>query len=380
MRKKPIITSVQLALMAVGSALVFPYSFLPIMTSPPANQDMWIVLLISFVYLLVFNAPVLFLVNRFRGMNAVEMVETTMGKVLGKALLIPYVLFFLYCFTACMLITAVFINIYIFPETPTWGLLIFMIVPICYAAYKGAGTIGRLATFIVPFILLTIVFFPVFESDKMDFRVLQPVLADSTFLELNEGAFFTAARYSEILIFWVFSYYLGQKISINKTYAVALIVFGIAFSLILIPTMLVLGVEFAKHLWNPYYVFTRQVEIFDFIERASSLNALSWFPVAVLKLTIYNYMASYVFAGMINAKTHKNFVIPFSIIAFIICLLPVMDKSSTIEMLRSDRIFPFVILPVVFIIPLIVIITYFIRRKKIDPILCIKNPSSSESK
>jgi hypothetical protein len=42
-----------------------------------------------------------------------------------------------------------------------------------------------------------------------------------------------------------------------------------------------------------------------------------------------------------------------------------MDTSSTIELLRSDRIFPFVTLPVIFGLPLIILIVYFIRKKKI---------------
>ena len=41
-----------------------------------------------------------------------------------------------------------------------------------------------------------------------------------------------------------------------------------------------------------------------------------------------------------------------------------MDTSSTIELLRSDRI-SFVTLPVIFGLPLIILIVYFIRKKKI---------------
>ena len=37
--------------------------------------------------------------------------------------------------------------------------------------------------------------------------------------------------------------------------------------LILLPTILVLGVDFARIAWNPYYVYTRQVEALGFLER-----------------------------------------------------------------------------------------------------------------
>lgn len=217
--------------------------------------------------------------------------------------------------------------------------------------------------------MLTIVIFFILGLRQMDFKALSPVLADSTFLDINLGAFLTAARYSEILIFWVFSYHLAQQASIKKTYGVALLTFAVCFFLILLPTVLVLGVEYAKHAWNPYYTFTRQIEAFGFLERVQSFNTIAWFPAALLKLTMYNYMASDVFSGIVKAKTYKYFVIPFSAVAFILCLLPVMNKSSTIELLRSDQVFPFIILPVILVIPVIILIVYLIRRKKINLLL-----------
>ncbi len=375
MNQKPSLTMAQLALMSVGSALVFPYTFMPILTAPPANQDAWIVLLLAFVYILILNVPVLFLMNKFRGMNINETLETILGKFFGKATALIYVLFFVYCFTACSLITLLFVDLYIFPETPIWAVMVLMAVPICYTAYKGAGAIGRLSTFIVLFIILTVIIFFALGATKMDLKELLPVLADSTFLEINEGAFLTAARYSEILIFFVFSFYLKPKSSINKAYFTALAIFGVSFIMILLPTLTVLGVELAKHAWNPYFSFTRQVEAYDFIERVQSLNTLAWFPAALLKLMMYNYMGSYAFSGIVKAKSHKGFVIPIALIAGALCVLPMMNRSSTVEFLRSDQVFAYVVIPVIFLIPLILLIAYLCRKKKIMPVIQQKKES-----
>ena len=366
MTKRPVLTSAQIVLMSVGSALVFPYTFMPILTAPPANQDVWIVLILAFVYILLLNIPLLILMNKFRGINVNETAETILGKFFGKLASLIFVIFFMYCYTACSLITVLFIDLYIFPETPIWAVLVCMAVPVCYAAYKGVGAMGRLATFIVLFIILTVIVFFVLGIGNMDFSELSPVLADSTFLELNEGAFLTGARYSEILIFFVFTYYLKQASSINKTYAAALVVFGVSFFLILIPTVTALGVSYAKHAWNPYFSYTRQVKAYDFIERVQSINTLAWFPASLLKLAMYNYMGSHVFSGVVKAKSHKVFVIPIAAVGMIACLLPIMNKSSTVEFLRSDQMFAFIVLPVTFVLPLIMVIVYLCRRKKMN--------------
>lgn len=366
---KPIITTVQLAMLAVGSALVFPYTFMPILNVPNANQDIWVVLLLAFVYILIINAPLLFLMNKFKGLNANQIIETIMGKIVGKASTLPFVLFFFYCFMACSLITTHFMSSYLFPGTPRWALLLFMIVPVCYASFKGAGTIGRLSVFIVPFVILTILFFLFFGISNMDFSVLQPILTDSTFFDLNVSAFLTASRFSEILIFFVFSYYLGKQTSINKTYAAALVIFAVCYLLILVPTVAVLGVDLAKISWNPYYVYTRQVNAFSFLERLQAFNTLAWFPTTILKLIIYNYMASRVLSRVFNVKSHKKFVIPIAVVGYFACLVPFLSNSGTIKLLSSDQVFPWVILPVIFVLPCLLIAVYLIRRKKLKPLI-----------
>ncbi len=369
MNRKPNITSIQLLMMSVGSALMFPYTFMPIINTPPANQDVWIVLIFAVFYIGLISMPSLILMNKFRGYNVIELTEIILGKIFSKVALLCFAFVFLFCFSACMAIAAIFSNIALMPETPTWAFLIFACVPISYAAYKGAGTIGRLACFIVPYIMFTIVVFFLMGIGQMDLKELQPVLVDSTLLKLNLGAFFTGARYSEILIFLIFSFFLEQKVSINKTYARALCLFAIFFALMLLPTILVLGIDFASNQFNPYFIYTRQVHGFDFIEKVHAFNTLAWFPGLILKLTIYNFMGSFVLSGVFKTKSYKGFVIPISVLGFCVCLMPVMKKTSTILFLASDQVFPWLILPFTFILPLIIVTAYFIRRKKIDVIL-----------
>lgn len=192
----------------------------------------------------------------------------------------------------------------------------------------------------------------------------------------------TASRYSEILIFLVFSYFLEPKESINKTYAASLALFGICVLMITFPVLTVLGSDFAKHAWNPYFTYTRQLEAYDFIQRLQSVNTLAWFTGMELKLTIYNFMASYILSGIVGAKSHRAFVIPLAVTSFIVCMLPFMNKSSTVELLRSDQVFPWILFPVVFILPVIIVIVYLFRRKKIELILSQKvtTDPSSETK
>jgi spore germination protein KB len=350
---------------------------MPILNPPPANKDVWIVMIAAVLYILVISTPVLILANKFRGFNFNEIAELIMGKFFGKAISILYVFFFIFCYTACLLLGAIFICQSVLPGTPIWAIFIFAFPATAYVAYKGAGTIGRLAAFIVPFVMFTVILFFLMGLNMMDIKILRPVLSGTTLAEINLGAFYTGARYSEILIFLVFSFFLTKKASINKTYAKSLVIFSVLFSMILIPTILVLGVDLAKIEFNPYFVYTRQVQAYDFIQRVQSINTLAWFPGLLLKLIIYCFMGSYTLSGVFKAKSHKGFVPVIAGLAFSACMIPIMQKSSVIMLLASDKVFPFIILPFTFVLPIFLLIVYLIRRKKINAILEQKKKSSA---
>lgn len=273
--KKVEITTLQLAYMALGSALVFPYTFMPILNTPPANQDVWIVLTLCIPYLILLNSPLLFLLNRFKRRRATDTLELILGKTLGKIGALYLASFFLLCQTMCTLIIMHFISSHILQRTPYWALLLYIFIPVCFASYKGPGTIARMSTILVPTMLLTIIVFFLLGADKIRLSRLLPVLADSTFIEINIGAFLTASRYSEILIFFGFAHFLSPKGSIKKSYILNIVLFFTFFGLILLPTILTLGVDFAQNAWNPYYLYTRQVEAYDFIQRVQAFNILA---------------------------------------------------------------------------------------------------------
>jgi spore germination protein KB len=332
MTNKPVITSTQLMFLFVGSSLMFPYTFLPVINSGPANQDTWIVALMAIVYVIILFIPLLFLINKFKGATLNEFVEKIMGKFIGKVICFIFSLFFLFCYSACMLMILLFVNSHLFPQTPIW------------------------------YTIITIIFFFVMGIDIMDLNILKPVLKDSSFWELNRGAFLTGARVSEIFIIAVFSVFLDKKENINKITFKSILLYLVLFLLILFPTVLVLGIDVAKHSWNPYFLYTRLVRAYDFIQRVEALNTLAWLLGSMLKLSIYSYMASQVLSDIFNIKSYKKMVIPVSVLAFIVCSTPALVNSALIIELRSDRIFPWIVFPVVFVLPVIIVIVYFIKN------------------
>ncbi|MCX7614226.1 MAG: GerAB/ArcD/ProY family transporter, partial [Clostridiales bacterium] len=119
MTAKTNVSSVQLLLMGVGSALMFPKTFMPVLNSPPGNQDVWIVVILTFVYIIILNIPILFVVNKCRGLTINDMSEIILGKFFGKAACLLFAAFCLFCFTMCGALATAFTGISVLPETPS---------------------------------------------------------------------------------------------------------------------------------------------------------------------------------------------------------------------------------------------------------------------
>ena len=358
------ISSTQLCFLLASSALMFPYTFMPIFRVPPMNQDVLIVLLLSVFYIVFLNSPLLILTNKFRGCKFTQMNDILLGKIGGKFCSSLFMFFAFLCYFECLMITIQFTNIYFLSATPVWFLALIMIIPVFYASMKGAGTIGRIALIILPLIIITIVFFFALGIKDFELNLMRPVLKDSSFIELNKGAIITAARFSEILLLSVFSFYLNKNISITKTYFKGLLIFVLCYALIISSTLLMLGSNFAKILNNPYLIYSRQVGGAEFIERVQSLNKLAWIIGVLLKLTAYSFISSEILFGITKKKTQKFYVLPISLLVFLLSIIPYLKLMSTTHFINNDNFFPFIVIGIIFVLPLILLFIYFIRKKK----------------
>lgn len=368
MTKKMQISSLQVAAMMAGSSVMFPYTFLPVLRVGPANQDAWLVIVLSLLYTIIFSVPFLILLNKFRGLDISEISETIAGKAAGKVAMFILSFFVFFCFFACMQAMAIYLKLYILAETPLWVINAFLLIPLTYASMKGAGTIGRLATLVVPFIIVTIVFFFALGIKDMKLDNIMPIFADSTIADINYGAMVTGARFSEIIILGIFSYYLKDNVSINGTFFKGLLTYAVVFLLITLSTLLLLGSGVAKLLNNPFLSYARQVGGGDIMQRVQALAIFTWFAGSILKLMIYNHMASFLLERIIGNKKlkSKNYAIVLSIAAFLLANIKYLSKMSTLHYVNSQLIFSSIVFSVVFVLPTILLVIYLFRFKTVN--------------
>ncbi len=363
--KKPFSTR-QLVLLIVASRVIISYTYLPIINTPPNNQDAWLVGIYSIVYTTVLSIPLLYLINKFRGICFTDMLEMLTGSFMGKVIAIIFVIYFLFCNTVCFVQAVLFLNVSIITQTPPIVIMLFIIIPCAYIVYKGAPALARVAELVVPYVLWTIVLFFVLALNKMDFKELLPILSDSSFFDVNYGAFLIASRFADFVVVAALAFELKDNVNINKSFFYILGLFTFLFILIIIPTITVLGIETARHMWNPYYVFTTSVDLYDFIQRVEVISTSSWLVCSIIKLALYLYVSARVLSQVFKTKSHNFFTIPIAVLIVAVSQFSGIYKTSIIDFLRSYKFFPWIGFAYMFVLPFILLIIYLISKNKVN--------------
>ncbi|NMB27628.1 MAG: endospore germination permease [Tissierellia bacterium] len=359
------ISSYQVILLVIIYRVIIAFTYLPIMNTPPGNQDIWITLLLSIPYTIILGLPMLYLSNKFNDLTIIEYTEKILGKVIGKIIGLYYTGFLL---MFCIVIVATLVEILnttMFIETPTWATTIIMLLTCIYISYKGLEPIARGAEIFVPFILGVILLFMVLGYNNYDFTVLLPVLRDSTFKELNIGALDRSIKFSDIIILAMITPNLKRKKDLNKIYIKSIIYSVIIVLLLAITTQAALGIEYAKHTIFPFFTFNRLIDLFDFIQRIDVLSVVAWITGNVGKIAGYLYFTTVAFSQTINRQKNQPYIIPIAIIILIATVL-IKDRRSLLgigEVLQGTILVTSTI--TIFVIPLFTLIVYFFRRKSL---------------
>lgn len=260
-------------------------TYLPVVNITPANQDMWIVNLISLIYTIIFCAPLLYLSNRFNSLNLIKYAEKIMGQFLGKAFGLFYCIFLFLNLVLFMGILVEILDSALFPETPTWISASIMLVTCVYIAYKGLKNIARLGETVIPFIFIVIFALIILGSKSYRFSELLPIISDSTFKEINIGAIDIGIRFTDIIILAMIVPSLNRREDFNMIFFRSLVYAIIAGILIIAAVQMAVGMEFAKHINFPFLTFTRLIKVGKNIQGFDSLYIISWIIGNAVKIS-----------------------------------------------------------------------------------------------
>ncbi len=365
MKEEQLISSYQAILLITVFRIVIAFSYLPAVNTPPGNQDIWISIILSIPWTIAISFPILYLSNKFSNLTLIEYTEKILGKAIGKIVGIAYAVFLLFYVITFVAILSEVLTSTIFPQTPSWILILILLITSSYISFKGLEGLGRGAEIFVPIIFLVILTFLIFGFNLFDFNELLPILKDSTFSQINIGARDIAFKFTDIIILAMFVPNLENRKELNKIFIRSLLISMLVLIIVVLCTQLSLGIEQTKHADFPFFTFSRLINLFDFIQRIESIYVMAWTVANVWKVSGYLYSLTINLKQTLNSKSNEVYIIPMSILIFILSTIlknnySVVGVSQPLQFLLYFSSIAFM-----FAVPCITLIVYFFRRKKL---------------
>ncbi|SHE64145.1 Spore germination protein [Tissierella praeacuta DSM 18095] len=339
----------------------------------PANQDVWISIILSFFYTILTCVPLLFLANKFKEFTIIGYMEKILGKILGKIVGILYAIFFatiaiFFSYISVQMIRASFLS-----DTKTYIIILFLIASCLYIVSKELVVILRFSELMVPIILVSLIIFIFLGYNNMDFKLLLPIYKDSTFLDINIGAMQLSLVFIDIYSLTMIVPSLEDKKRINEIFIKASIISLLFVLGTVLATQSSLGVEQVKHFNYPFLAYIRNIRAYFTFERIESIYIFIWIIAMIIKIITYLCISIDAFKEIFK-KESRNILLYIVCIMVALITFYIAEVNPMMVEIKSIK-FPEYIYYFIFktIIPLIAVIVYFFRRKTLEEQEKLKN-------
>ncbi|HBT47422.1 MAG TPA: hypothetical protein DEA73_06040 [Peptococcaceae bacterium] len=333
--------------------------FLPALIVSRAQQDAWMSVVLAIVFTLPLALLLGWLLYRFPGRTLFQVAETVLGKILGKAMTLFYVLAFVQWNAIVLREFGEFLVAAVMPETPLIVFTVTLMVLAVYAARNGLEVIARSAQFILPLMVSFFLIVLVLATPKMSLRNLFPLL-EGGLGPLLLGAFITLGSTGEIIVISVVGAFLQQPEGVKRSLILGLA--GILFFLVLgvMGGVLVFGACEAGRLTFPAFSLARVISIGNFLERIEVLFMAIWVGGIFIKVTLNLYIAALGLATAADLREYRPLCAPLA--ALVVVLSVWLFDNLTGVLFYLEQVLPVWALLWQWTVPAALALTAVIRK------------------
>ncbi|GMK44757.1 hypothetical protein PghCCS26_18850 [Paenibacillus glycanilyticus] len=253
-----------------------------------AHQYAWLVHLWSCVFGLAVGFLWIHLANLHPGLSLVQIAMKVLGKYMGGAVSLFYIVFFLQIASWVTRNMCDYMQINLMPNTPLIVFSLMALLICAYAAVQGADSISFVTVFIAP--LLIIAFWVPFtvmikEWDWYFFQYPTSFLIWPTFIKTNYTLGFP---FMENVAFMMIFPLIQNRL--KSAYLGGIALAGILITVSTFFTVGILGLYRSAHLIYPIHTIFREMQFTGILEHLEAILSVSALLMVFLKLsTIFHF-------------------------------------------------------------------------------------------
>ncbi|WP_366923996.1 endospore germination permease [Metallumcola ferriviriculae] len=283
-----------------------------------------------------------------------------LGPVLGRAVALGYVWYFLHLGSLIVRDVTEFSTTVSFPQTPQVAIAIILLLLMVSLVRNGVEAMAKFTQVVVPVLLIFVFLLVTLLLNKVNLSNLKPWFPVD--LKMFAKAVFSTVSFpfAEAVVLTV----LFPFTQINKK-SMVLAVGTVAFSgliLVLANTITIstLG-AFAFNATFPAFEAARNIEALNFVERVEVMSSITFLIGAMIKLSVCLFGASVGLAQIFKLSSYQSMVIPAAVLIGNMSILMYENLYQLITW--SIDIYPYYALPFEILIPGLLFVISLMGKK-----------------
>ena len=308
---------------------------------------------------LIFSLILVKLFDRFQNADIIDISEFLGGKILKWIVSIISIILFFFVAFITLIDFANALQIVYFSNFSIIYIVLFFIIGILIANLYGLKGIIHIASFLAPFILISVIL-PIWGVwDDFSIESFTPFFGNSYYFTFVMGLTNCFSMYI-IAYFYFLKPHLKEGINFKK---VVVISYGISWFLLIltiIPIMTLFNVNMENEPLNSLYLLSRKIEFGSFIQRTDALFILLWLISLLAYLSFVVFLINRIFKKLLNVSNER--MLSFSTCSILLGL-SILPLSSTQIHFLEKTLYRYLILGIVFGIEFLILIFANIKFK-----------------
>lgn len=324
-----------------------------------ANQDTWVSMLISIVISLLISIIFIYILTTNPSKDIYDIFEEKTGKIIGRVFSLLFIAYAIFIGSFTLRKISSFIITLSFPESPIWYISTFFMVLIGFIIFQGIENLGRGASLIAPFTILTAILAPILLFKQLNIQNLKPM-----FTEPWSNIIFGSFK-NFFICFGDLALMLGVVISerpkgnIFKAFFLSNIIGGLMYLLVEITNILVLGAAVHNKLLYPTYSTYTLIDVAKFITRIQVVLSAILTITLIFKTALALFVTCNGLAKVFKRPNLRSFIVPLSLVFIVLSII--MFKNTEAIYQFKDHL-SWIKGPFQIVIPLIIAIIIFISN------------------
>ncbi|MEH7347675.1 GerAB/ArcD/ProY family transporter [Gottfriedia acidiceleris] len=359
MKNEKMLSISQFTFVIIQSQIGVGLLSLPYVVHKHADHDGWISVLVAGIGVFLLLLIMWLLGKRFPKDTIYEYSSKIVGKYIGIFISYLYILFFFIVSIYVVVLTISTLKKWILTFTPPYVLIIFIVGTGIYLAKENLKVIGRFFTFVC-ILILFLIFFEFCSYNNVNYRYLLPVgqAGVKNIILGAHDALISMMGFEFMLV--LFPYVKAKPNKILKAGTISISFVTLLYTFFLITSYMSFSKAEIAIVPEPILYLLKSLS-YEVIERLDLVFLSIWVVPILTSFVTYLYLTSFGISKLLKFKNHSKTTIITGLAIAIICIFVPQSEEF---IMKFGTLLSFISYFFIFVLPLILLIVSFIRKKK----------------